>query len=364
MFSTTQNDKNADTVMRFESSNTLQVGTRPFALFLRVSFTIFFCEAITMAILHLLPINDKWEITLGPPLLTILSAFFLYKFVVKPMSDILETNEKVKSKLELFKLLIDKSNDTIFIIDPESARFLDVNYMACIQFGYTRDEFQNMTVMDIEEIIPNSSVWAEYVGKIRSNRYAILQGRYKRKNGTTFPVEVTKSIVNWGKRDYIVAIARDVSEREFAESRIKESETKFRKIAECAKDAIIMMGPKGEISFWNPAAEKMFGYSRGEAVGKYLHTLLAPNRFHEAFIKGLAGFQKTGQGNAMGKTLKLSAVRKGGSEFNIELSVAPVQIDGEWHAVGIVRDVSERKNTTDDLTSQGKATEIATGSMT
>jgi PAS domain S-box-containing protein len=230
--------------------------------------------------------------------------------------------------------------------------------MACIQFGYTRDEFLNMTVMDIEKVIPDLSVWTEYVGKIRSNRYAILQGRYKRKNGTTFPVEVTKSIVNWGQRDYIVAIARDVSEREFAASRIKESEAKFRKIAECAKDAIIMMGPKGEISFWNRAAEEMFGYSRSEAIGKNLHFLLAPKRFKDAFEKGFAGFQKTGQGNAMGKTLKLSAVRKSGSEFDMELSVAPVQMDGLWHAVGIVRDLSERKESQIDWANQGKVTEI------
>jgi PAS domain S-box-containing protein len=355
-----RNNENGNGAIQFSSASPSNIGIRPFALFIKASLTIFFCEAIILALIQLLPVsdNDKWEFVLSPPLLTVLASVFLYKLVVKPMSDILKTSEKVKNKLELFKLLIDKSNDNIFIIDPQTAGFLDVNYMACIQFGYTKEEFQNMTVMDIEKVIPDISVWAECVEKIKSSRYAILQGRYKRKNGTTFPVEVTKSIVSWNKRDYIVAIARDVSEREFAASRIRDSETKFRKIAECAKDAIIMMGPKGEISFWNRAAGEMFGYSSDEAIGKNLHSLLAPKRFQDAFMKGLAGFQKTGQGNAMGKTLKLSAVRKSGIEFDIELSVAPVRIDDKWHAVGIVRDLSERKETEADLSNQDKAVEI------
>ncbi|MFH1371511.1 MAG: PAS domain S-box protein [Planctomycetota bacterium] len=259
---------------------------------------------------------------------------------------------------------VNKSNDTILIIDPGTAKLLDANYKACITLGYTRDEFRNMTVMDIEEVITNSSVWAEYAGKIRNNKYAILQGRHKRKNGTTFPVEVNANITNWGGRDYIVAIARDTSDREFAQNRLKESETKFRKIAECAKDAIIMMGPKGEISFWNPAAEKIFGYPHSEAIGKDLHTLLAPERFRDAYQKGFSSFHKTGKGNAVGKTLKLAAIRKNGREFNIELSVSPVQLNGEWYAIGIVRDVSERKDTADDWSNQGKATEITTESMT
>jgi PAS domain S-box-containing protein len=123
------------------------------------------------------------------------------------------------------------------------------------------------------------------------------------------------------------------------------------------------MGPKGEISFWNSAAERIFGYSRSEAIGKNLHFLLAPKRFLEAYKKGFAGFEKTGQGSAMGKTLKLAAIRKDGSEFNIELSVNSLQMNGLWHAVGIIRDLSEKKNATDDWTCREKTAAIPTESM-
>jgi PAS domain S-box-containing protein len=165
-----------------------------------------------------------------------------------------------------------------------------------------------------------------------------------------------------GRREYIVAVARDTIEREHARIQLEESET-IRKIAECAKDAIIMMGPKGEISFWNTAAERIFGYSRNEAIGKHLHSLLAPGRFRDAYQKGLSYFQKTGKGDALGKTLKLEAIRKNGEEFGIELSVNSVYLGGKWHAVGIIRDISESKETEADWANKDKAT-VVTGKST
>jgi PAS domain S-box-containing protein len=155
----------------------------------------------------------------------------------------------------------------------------------------------------------------------------------------------------------MVAMVRDITKREQAQVQLKESETKFRKLAECARDAIIVMGPKGEISFWNPAAEKIFGYTAGEVIGKNLHEILVPERFRGAFYKGFPGFQKTGKGNAVGKTLNLMALRKDGSEFSIEVSISPVRLEGILHAVGIVRDTSQRTAKETELVVQGNAVE-------
>ncbi len=287
-----------------------------------------------------------WKIVLEPIVLAAVIAIMLY-WILNPINEKLKTSENAERKLDLFRNLIDKSNDSIFIIEPETAKILDVNYRACVTLGYGRPELLNMTVLDIGEHITDNHAWAEYVGKVRNYGYMLAE-RYKRKDGSTFPVEVNASIVKLGQREYIVAVARDIIEREHAQIQLEESET-IRKMAECAKDAIIMMGPKGEISFWNPAAERIFGYSRNEAIGKHLHSLLAPGRFHDAYQKGLSCFQKTGQGDALGKTLKLEAIRKNGEEFGIELSVNSVHLGGKWHAVGIIRDMSESKKTEADL---------------
>ena len=351
---TLRNDENACSAPQLAAHDSSHVHLQPITLFIKVGLVIIICEAAIEAASQLLYAAGKWDILLDPLLLAMFGTIGLYRIIVSPMNRILEINEEAKGKLELFRGLIDKSNDAIFIIDPETAKILDVNYRACVALGYSRPELLNMTVFDIVEHITDNSAWAEYVGKIRNYGYMSMD-RYKRKDGTTFPVEVNASITKLGHLEYIVAVARDTIEREHAQIQLEESETKFRKIAECAKNGMIMMGAKGEISFWNAAAEKIFGYSSDEVIGKDLHALLVPERFHDAFQKGFSSFQKTGKGNAMGKTLKLAAIRKNGSEFNAELSLAPVHWNGEWHAVGIVRDLSERTDINADWANRDEA---------
>ncbi|MFH1350020.1 MAG: PAS domain S-box protein [Pseudomonadota bacterium] len=129
---------------------------------------------------------------------------------------------------------------------------------------------------------------------------------------------------------------------------LRESEEKFRSISDSAQDALIMMDHEGRIDFWNQAAERIFGYGVEEVLGQNLHELLAPGRFLEGHLKGFKEFQGTGKGPAVGKTLELTARRKDGEEFPIELSLSSVNIRGKWHAIGIIRDISERKQTEDD----------------
>ena len=128
-----------------------------------------------------------------------------------------------------------------------------------------------------------------------------------------------------------------------AEQALRESEAKFRAIAMTAQDAIIMMDNDGNVSYWNAAAEAMFGYEASEIVGKNLHNAVAPAEYHDVHRKAFARFRLTGQGAAVGKTLELYGLRKGGVRFPVELSMSSVQLQGKWCAVGIIRDISERK---------------------
>jgi PAS domain S-box-containing protein len=114
-------------------------------------------------------------------------------------------------------------------------------------------------------------------------------------------------------------------------------------ISAAAKDAIVIIDNAGTISHWNEAAEAMFGYTRDEALGTDLHALLTPSRFREAHQQAFPLFQAAGEGAAIGQTVELAALRKSGDEFPIELSLSAAKVDGAWHAVGIVRDISKRK---------------------
>jgi len=139
-----------------------------------------------------------------------------------------------------------------------------------------------------------------------------------------------------------MSINHDITEQVLAEEELEKSKRRFQAIADSASDAIIQMDEEGNVSYWNIAAEKMFGFKSDEAVGKYLHQLIVPDKYHEVFQKRFPHFQKTGEGPAIGKTVELVALRSDGKEFPVELSLSTLSYKGKWHSVGIIRDITER----------------------
>lgn len=124
---------------------------------------------------------------------------------------------------------------------------------------------------------------------------------------------------------------------------LRQSEAQLRAIANSTKDAILMMDQNGLISFWNPAATVIFGYEESEAVGGNLHRLLAPTRYHRQHTAAFSRFQRSGLGMAIDRTLELQARHRDGHEIAIELSLSKLEVDGAWHTIGIVRDITSRK---------------------
>lgn len=122
-----------------------------------------------------------------------------------------------------------------------------------------------------------------------------------------------------------------------------ESEEKFRLISTAAKDAIAIIGREEQVIYWNPAAQKIFGYTSHEVMGKNLHDLLTPKSYQNSAHRGFARFREHGVGNFIGKTFEITAIHKNGSEFPIELSISSFRFQNSWHALGIVRDITERK---------------------
>ena len=141
----------------------------------------------------------------------------------------------------------------------------------------------------------------------------------------------------------------EMTEHRRAENAALESEAKFRAISSSAQEAIIMVDNGEDISYWNESAEKMFGYSQEEAIGEKLHTLIIPDRFREGHLHGFKRFRESGKGAIIGKIIEVDAVNKKGIEFSIELSLAAVKLKERWNAIGIIRDITERKRMQDDL---------------
>jgi PAS domain S-box-containing protein len=177
---------------------------------------------------------------------------------------------------------------------------------------------------------------------------------------------IAVEMMKLGARDYIVkqadftdllvpvverVLAQLATEERLAtsEKALRESEERLRTITDTAKDAIIMTGDSGLVTFWNPAAEATFGYAATEVIGRELHEFLAPERFRAAHHAAFGRFRATGEGGAVNKTLELAAIRKDGTEIAAELSLSAIKIGDKWHGVGIVRDITERKRAEEEL---------------
>ena len=146
-----------------------------------------------------------------------------------------------------------------------------------------------------------------------------------------------------GATQGLLLTLNDVTDRERAEQGRRESLEQFRAISAAALDAILVMNDEGRLIYWNPAAQAMFGYASEEVLGKDLHEVLAPSRYREDARQGVARFRESGTGPVLGEVFEREAVRKDGTEFPVELSVNAMLLQGRWHAVGVVRDITERK---------------------
>jgi PAS domain S-box-containing protein len=140
---------------------------------------------------------------------------------------------------------------------------------------------------------------------------------------------------------------------------LQESESKLSSITNAAGDAIIMMDNNGLISFWNPAAERIFGFSEKEAIGNDLHTLVVPVDCQKTFRAKFPVFQITGVGNAVGRSLEMQAIRKDGFLLNVSITLSAVQVKGNWHSVGIIRDITDRKRAEEELIAAKKRAEAS-----
>jgi PAS domain S-box-containing protein len=260
-----------------------------------------------------------------------------------------QAEEKLRKNEAKFRVLLENLPQKIFLKDKNST------YISCNE-NYSRDlrinpdEIAGKTDYDF---FPKELA-EKYRGDdkriMELGRTEELEERYIQ-DGQEVWVSTIKTPVKDKKGNTIgiFGIFWDITERKRAEEELHESTEKIRGITASAHDAIIMVNTGGNISYWNEAAERIFGYAEEEIIGKHLHETIAPERFHEDFFKGFKRFQETGQGAAIGKTLELAAVKKDGTEFPVELSLSAIRIKGKWNAIGIIRDISERKKREEEL---------------
>ncbi len=121
------------------------------------------------------------------------------------------------------------------------------------------------------------------------------------------------------------------------------SEAKLRKIIDTSLDAVITIDEKGIITEWNQNAERTFGYSRQEAMGRSMTELIIPHQHRQAHERGMQHFLRTGEGPVLNKRIEITAINRDEHEFPVELSITPIQLGRQYFFSGFIRDITERK---------------------
>jgi len=234
--------------------------------------------------------------------------------------------------------LLDAAPDAMVVIDRDGTIVL-VNAQTETVFGYERTELLGQPV---EVLVPGNlhtlhrKHRSEYVGEPHVRTMGSgLDLRARRKDGSEFPVEISLAPLETDDGLLISAAVRDVTSK-------RREERLFRGLLEAAPDAMVIVDKAGTIVLVNAQVENRFGYERGELIGKSVE-ILVPERFsgmHVAFRSGYVAGPRT---RPMGLAGDLFARRKDGSEFPVEISLAPLETEEGLLVSAAVRDISERR---------------------
>ncbi|TFW05388.1 PAS domain S-box protein [Oxalobacteraceae bacterium OM1] len=242
--------------------------------------------------------------------------------------------------------LLRSATDAMLIADA-GGRIILTNPPLLRMFGYGDGQ---MDGMQIEQLIPerfrhgHSGLRESYGKQPRARSMGTgLELLGARADGSEFPVEVSLSPLETehGER-LVMATIHDITRRKEAEAAVLESEARMRAIFETAVDAIVTIDEQGIVDRFNPAAEKLFGYSEAEMRGKNVK-LLMPSPYREMHDGYLARYMQTGEKKIIGIGREVIGMRKDGSVFPMDLAVAETHFPGRRMFTGVVRDISERK---------------------
>jgi PAS domain S-box-containing protein len=165
----------------------------------------------------------------------------------------------------------------------------------------------------------------------------------RRKDGSEFPVEVGLSPIHTAEGLFVLASVIDITERKHAELAVRQSEERLRLVIDTALDAVITIDAEGAITHWNAEAEKIFGWTKAEAIGKKLSEIIIPLQHRAAHERGLRHYRDTGAGPMLGKRIEITALHRGGREFPVELAITPAVIEGRVYFTAFISDITARK---------------------
>jgi len=257
-----------------------------------------------------------------------------------------ESAEEVhKASGAKYRGLLEAAPDAMVVVNQRGEIVL-LNLQAEKQFGYHRDELVGQKV---KNIIPEGFAERLVADGTRSAAEALAQQIgtgieliARRKDGTEFPIELMLSPLESAEGTLVTAAIRDISVRRAAEKHLALMEGRYRGLLEAAPDAMVVVNQKGDIVLLNVQAEKQFRYRRDELVGQQV-TNIIPEGFAERLIADEKRSVEDALAQQIGTGIELTARRRDGSEFPIELMLSPLESAEGILVTAAIRDISVRK---------------------
>jgi PAS domain S-box-containing protein len=240
-------------------------------------------------------------------------------------------------ELLLSRILMEKTADSLYIIDPGTRRIIDVNETACLQLGYTRDEMRGMNLETVDPDV-NPDMWDRHVAETRAAPGGLtFETGHRRKDGARFPVEMQVRHVHFGDRTFLVGSARDCSARKAAEAALRQATQDYQNLFEMATDPILIFEPDTEIILEaNQSACRIYGFDHDELVGLDLKTLTKDVPTGSSQIKAL---MTSGHFHNF-ETIQLN---KSGEEIPFLINSSVITYRGRKAILSLNRDNTEHK---------------------
>lgn len=255
-----------------------------------------------------------------------------------------------EEKLRLMDMVITNTKDAILIteaepIEGDGPKILFVNEAFSRMTGYTAEEVIGKTPRILQGPDTDKKELARLKESMRKWKPCEIEVLNYKKNGESFWNNFTIAPVadETGWFTHWVAIERDASERRRTHGLMRDSEEKRRLIMNAALDAIICIDTAGMVTFWNPQAEEIFGWKEHEVMGERLSSIIIPDPYKSMHDHGMEQYMVTGKGPALNVLLELTALKRGGETFPIELTVLPIKQGSDEFFCAFIRDITERK---------------------
>jgi len=238
--------------------------------------------------------------------------------------------------------IIEHSLNEIYVIDAETLRFINANRGARVNTGYQASELENLTPIDLKPHV-SQAVWDRLTRPLRDGRRKRTQFNtsHRRKDGSLYDVSVQLEYMAEEAPAVFVAFIEDLTTRHRVEAEQQQSEALLETVIDTAPDAIITVDADGLIMSFSAAAEKMLQYRAEEVIGKNVKILMPPpyRDEHDGYMEH---YLRTGEKRIIGIGRRVTAMRKDGTEFPMELAVGEVNQAGTHLFTGFIRDISNR----------------------